>query len=84
MALPGIGTFLGGLGALFGKGSTYIQSRVEKLKNEQESLEKERGELEKINMDITNPEHRKKAVRLSAVIERITIISKLLKNKATD
>jgi hypothetical protein len=84
MALPGIGTFLGGLGALFGKGSTYIQTRVEKLKNEKKSLEKERDEIEKISLDVNKPQDRKKASRLDIIIKRIDVINGLLENKAQD
>uniref|UniRef100_A0A6M3LS41 Uncharacterized protein n=1 Tax=viral metagenome TaxID=1070528 RepID=A0A6M3LS41_9ZZZZ len=84
MVLPGWGTFAGGIGAFLGKLSTYVPGKVEKLKNEKERLEKEKDELSKINMDINNPEHRKKANRLTAVIKRINVIDIILKNKATD
>lgn len=84
MALPSVGTFLGGIGALLGKASTYIPGKVEKLKNEREALLIERGNLERLNMDINNPDHRKKAVRLSAVIDRLSIIDGLLRAKAAD
>lgn len=76
--------FLEGIGALLGKASTYIPGRIEKIKNEKDRLEKEKDELSKINMDINNPEHRKKAERLTVVIDRIAAINKLLGSKATD
>lgn len=76
--------FLEGIGALIGKVTTYIPGRIEKIKNEKQRLEKERDELKKINMDINNPEHRKKAARLTAVITRIADIDKLLGSKAAD
>ena len=84
MALPSIGTFLGGIGALLGKGSTYIPGRVEKLKNEKLKLEAERRQIEKIKMDINNPEHRKKAMRLNDIIARVKYIDGVLGNKASD
>ncbi len=84
MALPSVGTFLGGIGALLGTASTYIPGKVEKLKNERESLLIERGNLERLNMDINNPDHRKKATRLSVVIDRLSVIDGLLRAKATD
>jgi hypothetical protein len=84
MGLPSIGTFLGGIGALLGKASTYIPGRVEKLKNEKARLEKERNDIEKINLDIDNPDHVKKAMRLSVIIDRITAIDGLLGTHAQD
>ena len=81
---PGWGTFFGGIGEILGKVGTYIPGRVEKLKNEKIKLEQEKNEIEKINMDISNAEHRKKAVRLNVVITRLIAIDKLLGNKATD
>ena len=84
MAIPGIGTFLGGIGVAIGKLSTYIPGKVEKLKNEKKKLEDERDELQTSKMDINNPEHRKKAVRLGVVLKRIDDIGVVLGNKATD
>jgi hypothetical protein len=76
--------FLEGLGKVFGKVADQFQGRIERLKNEKASLEKEKNELSKINMDINNPEHRKKAARLSVVIDRINELNRLLGNKAQD
>ena len=76
--------FLEGIGAAIGKIVTYIPGKVEKLRNEKTRLIKERGELENINMDINNPEHRKKAARLTVVIQRISDIDGLLGSKAKD
>lgn len=84
MGLPSIGTFLGGIGAIFGKVSTYIPGKIEKLKNEKLKLEGEANDIKKITMDINNPEHRKKAMRLGDIISRIRIIDGMLGNKATD
>jgi hypothetical protein len=84
MAMPGWGTFFGGIGAIIGRVSTYIPGKIEKLKNEKLKLEEERSQIEKINMDITNPEHRKKAMRLSDIISRIKYIDGMLGNKAQD
>lgn len=77
MAL-GWSTFFGGLGALFGKGSTYIQNRIEKLKNEREALEKERTNLLMGECD------EKKAIRLANIDKRLDIVNGLLANKAQD
>ncbi len=76
--------FLEGIGAVIGKVTTYIPGRIEKIKNEKDRLEKERDEISKINMDINNPEHRKKAARLTYCINRIADINRLLDSKATD
>jgi len=78
MALPGWSTFFGGLGALFGKGSTYIQTRVEKLKNEKATLEKEKAKLLQGECD------EKKAARMLVIDNRIDAINGLLGSKATD
>ncbi|MFA5725922.1 MAG: hypothetical protein WC937_06690 [Candidatus Omnitrophota bacterium] len=78
MALPGWSTFFGGLGALFGKGSTYIQTRVEKLKNEKATLEKEKAKLLQGECD------EKKAARIEFIDNRLDTINQLLSNKAGD
>ena len=84
MALPGIGTFLGGIGAILGKASTYIPGRVEKLKNEKIKLEKEEAEIEILKLDIDKEQDRKKAQRLADIRARIKSINSLLGNKAQD
>lgn len=73
---------MAGWGNFFGKIAEQFQGRTERLKNERAKLVKERDELEKINMDINNPEHRKKMYRLGSVISRIDTIDELLRNKA--
>ena len=78
MGLPSIGTFLGGIGALSGKASTYIPGRVEKLKNEKVALKKEKEELEKGKWD------EKKGQRSIDIGKRIDTINELLGNKAQD
>jgi len=80
----GWGNLAGGIGEILGKASTYIPGKIEKLKNERLSLAQERSQIERINMDITNPEHRKKAMRLSDIISRINYIDSVLGNKAQD
>jgi len=76
--MGGIADFLGGIGKLLGKGSTYIQSRIEKLKNEKIALEKERASLLQGGCD------EKKANRMRVIDERIAVISGLLATKAQD
>jgi hypothetical protein len=78
MALPGWGTFAGGIGAIFGKLSTYIPGKVEKLRNEKIALEKEKNKLLMGDCDA------KKADRLLVINNRLDIISGLLGNKAQD
>ena len=80
----GWGNLAGGIGEILGKASTYIPGRIEKLKNERLKLQEERSQIERINMDITNPEHRKKAMRLGDIISRINYIDSVLNSKATD
>ena len=74
----GWGDFFGGIGKILGKGSTYIQSRIEKLKNEKESLEREKAKLLDGGCD------EKKANRVRAINERINVINQLLATKAQD
>ncbi len=76
--------FLEGLGKVFGKIADQVQGRIERLKNEKAKLEGERDDIQKIKMDINNPEHRKKAARLGVCIDRINTIDKLLGSKAQD
>jgi hypothetical protein len=83
MAL-GWGQLAGGIGELLGKASTYIPGRIEKLKNEKIKLEEERSSIEILKMDINNPEHRKKAKRLTDVIARIKFINGVLGSNAKD
>ena len=78
MGLPGWNTFFGGIGALFGKASTYMPGRVEGLKNELAKLKKEKSDLEGGECDV------KKSLRLTTVNKRIDDINSLLGNKATD
>ena len=75
---------MAGWGNLFGKIADQFQGRIERLKNEKIKLEGERNEIQRINMDINNPEHRKKAARLSIIVDRIAVIDKLLTSKASD
>lgn len=74
MALPGIGTFLGGIGALLAK--LPIQGRKERWKNELDKLRKEKIELLRGQCDY------KKSVRLNAVNARMSELSKLLENSS--
>lgn len=75
---------MAGWGNLFGKIADQFQGRIERLKNEKIKLEGERNEIQRINMDINNSEHRKKAARLSVIVDRIAVIDKLLTSKASD
>ncbi len=75
---------MAGWGDIFGKIAQQFQGRIERLKNEKSVLEKEINELQKINMDIKNPEHREKAARLSVCIDRVAVIQRLLDAKASD
>ena len=84
MGLPSIGTFLGGIGAILGKASTYIPGRIEKLKNEKVALEAEEAKIEILILDVDKEEDRKKAVRLADIKSRIKFINSVLGNKATD
>ena len=84
MALPGIGTFLGGIGAILGKASTYIPGQVEKLRNERDNLDEERRTIEILNLDIDKKSDRDKADRHDRIVRRIADIDKLLRNKAKD
>jgi hypothetical protein len=74
----GWGDFFGGIGKLLGKGSTYIQSRIEKLKNEKEALEKERTGL------LQGEANEKKANRILWINNRLDVIDGVLKNSAKD
>jgi len=58
-----------------------IQGRVERWKNEKANLLKEKGEIERMNLDITNEKDRKKAERYTVVIKRIDYLNQLLVNK---
>jgi hypothetical protein len=76
--MGGIADFLGGIGKLLGKGSTYIQSRMEKLKNEKIALEKEKQSLLSGECD------EKKSARLLWINARLDTINGLLTTKAQD
>jgi hypothetical protein len=78
MAFPGWGTFAGGIGAIFGKLSTYIPGKVEKLRNEKSKLEKEKNKLLMGDCD------EKKSARLLVINNRLDVINGLLGNKAQD
>ena len=69
---------ISGVLAILGKISTYIPGRIEKLKNERESLTIERNKLlkGKFNED--------KATRVKWIDSRIDAINQLLSNKASD
>lgn len=72
----GIGAFLNGIGHLLGK--IPLQNRVERLKNELESLQQERALIILEKCDV------KKAKRLTAINKRIAKLQQLLKNNASD
>lgn len=70
----GWGTFFGGIGKLLGK--IPLQSRVERWKNELDSLEKEKENLKRGVCD------EKKSARLIVIDERIEHFQRLLKNSS--
>jgi hypothetical protein len=74
MALPGIGTFLGGIGALIAK--LPIQGRKERWKNELDKLENERKQI------LSEEWNEKKNNRLTVVLNRIDELNRLLRNSS--
>jgi hypothetical protein len=76
--MAGIGTFLGGIGAVLEKGATYIPGYVEKLKNEREKLLEEQIALKK---GVSNE---KTIDRYNRINDRLIVIDRLLRNKAKD
>ena len=59
-----------------------IQGRIERWKNERENLLKEKKDIEKLKLDISKDSDREKAMRYTAVIERIAYLDQLLRNKS--
>ena len=74
-----------GWGSLLDRVTSWlpIQKPTERLKNELEDLEREKAKITILNLDVNNPEDRKKAKRLDDIIARINRINQLLKQKAT-
>jgi len=70
--------FLNGIGKLFGKAADQIQGRVERLKNEKATLEKELAELKKKDSTILN------AYKAEKITARINEINTILGNNAKD
>ena len=69
---------IGGIIQILGKLSTYLPGRIEKLKNEKESLTSERNKL------IGGKYNAKKGERVKWIDDRLDAINQLLGNKASD
>lgn len=57
-----------------------LQGRVERWKNERDSLKEEKVKLERVNYDVNKAEDRKKLARLTYVRNRIPELEQLLIN----
>jgi hypothetical protein len=77
MTMSGWGDFFGGL-----MDKLPIQGRIERWRNEKANLEKEKVDIEKLNLDVTRQSDRDKANRYSWVIDRIAYLQQLLNNKS--
>lgn len=74
----GWGNLAGGIGELIGKVSTYIPGQVERLRNERDTLIKERNHLLAGVCDV------KASKRMDWISNRLDTINRLLGNKAKD
>ena len=72
------GAFFGGIGKLLEKGATYIPGRMEKLKNERETLLAERAKLQQ------GAWNAKKGARVEVIDARLLVLERWLLNKTQD